>query len=135
MSKASRMDNWRHLLVSFSLASMFACSPEPSGNIWHEESIPQDQCSHGCDQDGDQVSDDQDNCPEHPNPNQDDQDNDGRGDLCDAQPSQPNYRMRDSKIERAPKMSDGTFVLRTQTKRTPHRSNDGVYRLTVEARP
>lgn len=135
MSKASRMDNWRHLLVYFSLVSTVGCTPQSSGNVWQRESAPPQECRNGCDQDGDSILDAQDNCPEHPNTDQDDQDHDGRGDSCDDEPNTPNYRIRESSIERTPAMSDGAFVLRTQTRRTLHKSDDGQYRLTVGNRP
>lgn len=38
---------------------------------------------HGNDQDGDEIRDDCDNCPEHENSNQRDEDGDRQGDECD----------------------------------------------------
>ncbi|MCK4658282.1 MAG: hypothetical protein KAV82_02065, partial [Phycisphaerae bacterium] len=39
--------------------------------------------SQGMDSDGDGINDDEDNCPDHPNPGQEDGDGDGVGDVCD----------------------------------------------------
>jgi len=45
--------------------------------------------------DGDGVSDQQDNCPNTPNPDQIDSDNDGRGDACDNCPFHVNINQSD----------------------------------------
>jgi len=48
------------------------------------------------DRDLDGVPDDQDNCPDKPNPYQEDKDKDGIGDACDNCPDDPNPDQRDS---------------------------------------
>ncbi len=54
-------------------------------------------CQHPCaDKDGDDVSDNTDNCPDVPNPNQDDADLDQVGDACDNCPSKKNSDQEDS---------------------------------------
>jgi hypothetical protein len=48
------------------------------------------------DRDLDGIPDDQDNCPDKPNPYQEDKDKDGVGDACDNCPDDPNPDQRDS---------------------------------------
>jgi hypothetical protein len=48
------------------------------------------------DDDCDEVCDDCDNCPSHPNPGQDDSDGDGKGDACDNCPDHSNPGQDDS---------------------------------------
>ena len=125
---------WASLSI-FGVMTYLGCGQEETGNVWHEPAASSEDCIEGCDKDGDLIADAIDNCPELSNSDQLDQDGDGRGDLCDAQPTTPNYTIRAGSIERTPRMSDGSFVLRTQTQQTLHRSSDGQYRLTVDKRP
>jgi hypothetical protein len=52
-------------------------------------------CPVCADADGDGVCDDEDNCPDTPNPGQEDADNDGLGDACDNCPDTPNPGQED----------------------------------------
>ena len=129
-----RAYNWLMTCASAS-ALLVACTSSPSGTVWTSEKPRQEACAPPCDRDGDGVLDTEDNCPEHSNPAQSDQDRDDRGDLCDVEPTVPNFSLSRSFLQQTPRMSDGLFILRTQTPNTTHESADRTYRMRVEVRP
>lgn len=61
-------------------------NPDSLGMFLDAVSVEQ---SGECDEDGDGVKDDEDNCPADSNPDQEDIDGDGLGDICDACPNDP----------------------------------------------
>jgi hypothetical protein len=114
---------------------LYGCAPSPSGSVWSKNQDDKAECQMPCDRDHDGVLDPVDNCPETHNPDQIDRDGDDRGDRCDAQATVPNYRLTKTVVHTTPRMSDGIFTLRTQTKLTPHESNDQQRRMRVGVRP
>ena len=124
---------WLALFACASVAP--ACNHSPSGSVWHADRSGDDFCPPPCDRDEDGVLDTQDNCPDTPNPQQLDSDRDHRGDLCDREPTVTNYVLSKSSVQRTPQMSDGRFLLRTETKHTIHKSDDNEFQMTVELRP
>jgi hypothetical protein len=108
-----------------------ACAPSPSGTVWPTPPSTPTECAAPCDRDQDGILDPDDNCPDVANPQQTDRDHDDRGDLCDAQANIPNYKFSKSSVHVTPKMTDGRLMLQTQTKDTPHESNDGHYRMQI----
>lgn len=115
--------------------TVFSCAPSPTGSVWKDPTTNENLCQPPCDADEDGIIDPQDNCPDTANPQQIDTDGDHRGDICDTEPNMPNYRLARSQVAIVPTMSDGSFVLRSQTPFTPHESSDSVFRMRVETRP
>lgn len=122
-------------LASLYWCVFLGCAQSPSGTVWPQEPRDPAHCSPPCDRDNDGILDTVDNCPDHQNPIQSDQDGDHRGDVCDPEATIPNYILSKSILQTTPKMSDGLFVLQTQTKNTPHESDDGQFIMRVEVRP
>ena len=114
---------------------LHGCAPSPSGTVWPRSHGDEVECHTPCDRDHDGVLDTVDNCPDTHNPDQIDRDGDDRGDRCDPQAAVPNYTLTKTAIHNTPKMSDGMFTLRTQTKLTPHESQDQQWRMRVSVRP
>ena len=110
---------------------LIGCAPSPSGTVWSTPPSTATECAAPCVRDQDGILDPDDNCPDVANPQQTDRDYDDRGDLCDAQPDMPNYKFSKSSVHITPRMTDGKLMLQTQTKYTPHESDDGHYRMQI----
>ena len=75
------------------------CNPVPDkpGDLPRPPVTDTDSADLECDRDGDGVPDDQDNCPDTPNPDQGDRDRDDIGDLCEPLDHFLSYRIKPSR--------------------------------------
>lgn len=130
----AKVSLWRWFCLACT-CTVLSCAPAPTGSVWKDPRPNENSCQPPCDADEDGIIDTQDNCPDIVNPQQIDTDGDHRGDICDTEPNTPNYRIARSEVTIVPTMSDGSFVLRSQTPFTQHESSDTVFRMRVETRP